>query len=65
MPVVNIATNNGLDLRWATLYNLFANSPIQGSGTTTQFTAIDIGAFNSQDADVKFIVEGTGFTYTG
>jgi hypothetical protein len=62
---VNISTSSGLDLRWSTLYNLFANSPIQVGGSGAEFTTIDSGTFNGQDADVKFIFQGSGFTYSG
>ena len=66
MPVtVTVAANGGLDLRWATLYNLFANATIQDGGTSTQFTAVVTGQFDGNDADVRFIVEGTGFTFSG
>ena len=66
MPVtVTVAANGGLDLRWATLYNLFANATIQAAGTDAQFTALVTGQFDGNDADVRFIFEGTGFTFSG
>ena len=66
MPVtVTVASNGGLDLRWATVYNLFANATIQDGGTSTEFTAVVTGQFDGNDADVRFIVEGTGFTFSG
>ena len=37
--IVDIITGTGQDLRWATLYNLFANSLIQNGGSSTQFVA--------------------------
>src|SRR5262245_48419418 len=66
MPVaVTVATNVGLDLRWATLYNLLANATIQDSSTSTEFTAVVTGQFDGNDADVRFVVAGNGFTFSG
>ena len=66
MPVtITVAANGGLDLRWATLYNLFANATIQDGGTGTEFTAVVTGAFDGNDANVRFVIQGTGFTFSG
>ena len=66
LPVtVTVQAANGIDLRWATLYNEFANSPIGAGGTSTEYTCVDSGQFNGQSAPIKFVVTGTGFTYSG
>ena len=66
-PVVTVTvqTAGGIDLRWATLYNEMANSPIGAGGTATQYICVDNGQFNGQSAPIKFVVTGTGFTYSG
>ena len=65
VPSVVVSTASGLDTRWATLYDEFANSPIVAGGTATQYTAADTGAFNGHTAALKFVVTGSGFTYSG
>ncbi len=65
VPTIAVETANGIDLRWATLYNEMANSPIGTGGTATQYTCVDSGQFNGQSASIKFVVTGTGFTYSG
>ena len=66
-PVVNLSvlTANGIDLSWSTLYNQMANSEVLAGGTATEFTVVDTGHFNGQTANLKFVVNGTGFTYSG
>jgi Ca2+-binding RTX toxin-like protein len=69
-PTVTVETAGGIDLRWATLYNEMANSPIGAGGTATQYTCVDSGQFNGQSAPIKFVVSGSGesgsaFTYSG
>jgi Ca2+-binding RTX toxin-like protein len=62
---VDISTNDGIDLRLATLYDQIANSPIDAGGSATQFTASDSGQFNGNTAPIKFVIGGSGFTYSG
>ena len=62
---VTAQTAGGIDLRWATLYDELANSPIAAGGTATQYTCVDNGQFNGHTAAIKFVVTGTGFTYSG
>ena len=64
MPVVvTVATNGGLDLRWATLYNLLANATIQDGATSTELPSSRANSHN--DANVRFVVAGNGFTFSG
>ncbi len=53
------------DLRWATLFDELANSPIASVGTSTQFTCVDTGSFNGHVAAIKFVVTETGLTFSG
>jgi Ca2+-binding RTX toxin-like protein len=62
---VSIQTNNGLDIRFNTLYAEFANLTIQAGATSTQLTAVDDGNFDGNALPIKFVVSGTGFTYSG
>jgi RTX calcium-binding nonapeptide repeat (4 copies) len=62
---VTVQTSSGVDLRWATLYDELANSTIATGATATQYTAVDGGNFNGHTASLKFVVSGTGFTYSG
>ena len=62
---VTVQTAAGIDLRWATLYDEMANSPIGAGGSTTQYICADSGQFNGHTAAIKFLVTGTGFTYGG
>ena len=67
MATVTVSTNSGIDLRFnPTLYNQFANSPINAGGSTTQFIATHTGTYNGgPDLPIKFVVAGTGLTYSG
>ncbi len=42
-----------------------ANSPIEAGGSATEFIADDTGAFNGQTSGTKFVISGTGLTYSG
>ena len=60
-----VQTASGINLGWGTLYDELANSPIAAGGTATQFTLADTGAFNGDNARIKFVIAGAGFTYSG
>jgi Ca2+-binding RTX toxin-like protein len=65
VPTVTVSTASGVDTSWATIYNELANSPIAAGGSATQYIATDTGVFNGQGAAIKFVVTGSGFTYSG
>ena len=62
---VVVSTGNGIDIRLGTLYDAWANSPIQAGGSTTSFTSVDTGSYNGNDLPLKFTVSGSGLTYSG
>ena len=64
MPVtITVAANGGLDLLG------LARQPIwnyySGGGRDGVYGRRQIGAFDGNDADVRFVIQGTGFTFSG
>ncbi|PWT85096.1 MAG: hypothetical protein C5B56_14550 [Proteobacteria bacterium] len=61
---VNVQTTGGYTLFFSSLYEQLADSPIQPQDST-QFLAVDNGAFDGITTDVQFVVTGSGFAYGG
>src|SRR5262245_11206898 len=63
---LSISTNSGVDLSRATLYDEFANRPIDPMPSSTFYTTTDTGVFNGNlHGGMRFFAFGSGLTYNG